>query len=225
MHPELLFKYIDIHSHGLNTQSTDLIRIQNIFYQDFSKTRDEQFYASVGLHPWHTADHSINDQEFIKYITHPRIVAIGEIGLDKIRNVRFDRQVEVLLQQIRLAQEFTNKPLIIHCVKAFAELLAIKKNSNSKQTWIIHGFSGKAGLANQLIQAGFILSFGESLLSASYKHQEAFKATPIEHLFLETDESQIGIEAIYEKAAQLKCLSIHELKKRINQNFQKYFSK
>ena len=71
-----------------------------------------------------------------------------------------DLQKEVFLAQANLAEE-THKPLIIHCVKAWADLIACKKAVKPEMPWIIHGFRGNGELASQLVRLGFYLSFGD----------------------------------------------------------------
>ena len=88
------------------------------------------------------------------------VVAIGEAGLDTLAESPMDLQKEVFLAQANLAEE-THKPLIIHCVKAWADLIACKKAVKPEMPWIIHGFRGNGELASQLVRLGFYLSFGD----------------------------------------------------------------
>lgn len=133
-----------------------------------------------------------------------RFVLIGECGLDKKCGVSLDRQMEVFEDHIRFSEQL-HKPLIIHCVGCFNELMECRKKHNATQRWIVHGFRGKPQLAVQLLKAGMDLSFGEKL------NEESVKVTPLEHLFLETDESPIAIETIYERIALLKGCKPEEL--------------
>ena len=76
-----------------------------------------------------------------------------------------------------------DKPLVIHLVKAMSELLKLKQQIKPANPWIIHGFRGKAALAEECLRHGFYLSFGEKY------QEEALRITPAGRLFLETDES------------------------------------
>ena len=132
-------------------------------------------------------------------------------------------QLKVFKAQILLSEEY-QKPLIIHCVKSFQEVLLLKKEIKPQQPWIIHGFNKNSQVAASLIKNSCFLSFGKSLLK-NEKLQDAFKEIPLENIFLETDDSEIAIETIYKKAAEIKNVTIGEIKKNIHQNFNKIFIK
>jgi TatD DNase family protein len=138
--------------------------------------------------------------------------------LDKLKGAPLADQINIFEQQIALAKQL-NKPMIIHCVKAFAELIEIKKRLKVKIPMIIHGFNKKEALGKQLIDNGFFLSFGSALLQAG-----AGAASLIQSdlpFFLETDEAPISIVEIYETAANLKKCTVDELKACIFANWKK----
>ena len=102
-------------------------------------------------------------------------------------------------------QSVSKKPLIIHCVGYFNELLALKKKWNPTQLWIIHGFRGKPELAAQTLKSGCALSYGEHF------NAESVRLTPIEKIFVETDESILNINEIYQNIAIIKVCKIEDL--------------
>ena len=124
----------------------------------------------------------------------------------------------ILKKQIALAEEL-NKPLILHCVKAFDELIALKKELNIKVPIIIHGFNKNEELGEQLLAKGFWLSFGEAVLNKKSSLVKLIQKT--DNFFLETDDSGNSIEEIYHAVAYLKKCTINELKARIFANFKK----
>ena len=136
----------------------------------------------------------------------PEVVAIGEAGLDTLAESPMDLQKEVFLVQANLAEE-THKPLIIHCVKAWADLIACKKAVKPEMPWIIHGFRGNGELASQLVRLGFYLSFGDRF------NPSALRAAWPDFLFLETDDKSIDIRGVYQNVAE--ALDIPEEKLRI----------
>jgi TatD DNase family protein len=87
----------------------------------------------------------------------------------------------------------------------YNELFDLKKRCNPSVRWIIHGFRGKPQLAEQALKAGFDLSFGEKL------NEQSVRITPLENLFVETDESLLPIEQIYEKIASIRHCNIEDL--------------
>ena len=162
-----------------------------------------QWY-SVGVHPWESGS-AVCAEELEQAVRHPQVLAIGETGADKLAGVSMDRQLEVFRLHARLGMA-TGKPLLIHAVKAAAGLLELKKTMRPHNTWIIHGFRGKAQLAEMYLAHGFCLSFGERF------QPEALRLTPSDRLFLETDESVVSIDRIYARAAAVRQTSADSLK-------------
>ena len=110
----------------------------------------------------------------------PRVIAVGEAGLDRHRGGTPAVQEEVFRRQALLAEKY-RMPLIIHCVGRYGRLMELKKELVPAQPWIIHGFTGKPELARQLVAAGFGISLG---------HRSAptlREIIPAEHRFEETD--------------------------------------
>ena len=112
--------------------------------------------------------------------------------------------------------------VVIHCVAAFQELIAIKKKLNISVPMLIHGFSKNAQLAKQLVDNGFYISFGKYLL-INKELEAVFKSVPNNRFFLETDITDEGIEAVYELAAKYKGISVNEIQEIVNSNFNKVF--
>ena len=177
-------------------------------------------YASVGIHPWHlTLENSESQWEALRQsVKDKRIIAIGECGLDKLQGPSLELQTSLFKQEATLAEE-CSLPLIIHCVKAFNELIQLKKEIPPRQPWIIHGFRGKLPLAADCIRHGFYLSIGSRFQA------DALKAIPLDHLFIETDESEESIGSIYQRIAETKGISLQELTEAINKNVREVFFK
>lgn len=116
--------------------------------------------CSVGLHPWHVDDTWQQQLEHLRQdLLLPNVVAIGECGLDMVKGPELSLQQAAFEAQILLAESH-HLPLIIHCVRAFDQLLQLHKKYNPQQLWIVHGFRGKPQLAQQLLARGIRLSFG-----------------------------------------------------------------
>ena len=114
------------------------------------------------------------------------------------------------------------KPLIIHCVSAFQELIAIKKELSITVPIIIHGFSKNEILANQLIREGFYLSFGKYLIK-NPELKNVFKQLPLNQVFLETDTIEETIEDVYTLAASYKEIEVETVKIQLLKNFKFVF--
>lgn len=215
--------YIDIHCH--QTAANQTLEIINIATQDFDLSERSNGFYSLGLHPWHL-DREGTDIALGKMRaagSDPNLLAIGECGLDKAISRPLTLQTAAFISQTTLASQL-GKPLIIHCVRAFNELIQIKQSTpNTQIPWIIHGFSGKPALANQLLKHGFYLSFGAALLNPRSHANEALGVTPADRLFLETDTAEQTIDVIYASAAKMRGLDIASLQRQILSNFKRVF--
>ncbi|MFZ4414158.1 MAG: TatD family hydrolase [Bacteroidales bacterium] len=213
---------IDFHSHIKRPiQGKKIFNVLTI--NDFPK--DKGLLFSVGMHPWYLQPLLWNNDfnAFEAVIAQDDVIAIGECGLDWSTVAKQDMQKVVFSKHLHWAEKF-DKPLIIHCVKAFNELMAMCKKANLKQACIIHGFNNNLKIADQLIKAGFYLSFGKDLLEANSNAAQAIKITPLEKIFLETDDSDISIEAVYERAGALLAINSDTLNQQIDANFEKVFN-
>lgn len=177
-------------------------------------------YFSLGIHPWFIECQTVDTafQTFARYEHHPKLLAIGECGLDKCIDTAMDKQIDIFTYQIKFAERI-GKPLIVHCVRAYAELLQLKKSLAPTHPWIIHGFTGKPALAAQLLKHGCYLSFGKALLPAGSQASLAFKSSPINRLFLETDAADASIDTIYAAAAKIRGVDLANLRHQIHTNF------
>lgn len=216
--------YINIHTHTINLRNGIIIyNAMNI--SDIPKVKDN-FYISTALNPWYLKpdlwNNPLNDYE--EAVSDEDIIAIGDCGIDMTVKIKADVQKTVFGKHLQWAEKY-DKPLIIHCNNAFNEVIALKKKTNIKQACIIHGFTNNINIARQVLNADFYISYGEALLQNNSNAAQAIKITPLDRLFLETDESEHTIMEIYSKAAELLEIDIEVLKKQINDNFNKVFIK
>jgi TatD DNase family protein len=190
----------------------------NCYPKDWKKKH--LYYYSIGIHPWYIDTQAVaNELEIItNALQDKNCLALGECGLDKLTTTNFELQKEVFIKQLVLAKKY-NKPVIIHCVKAFDELLIIKKQFPNI-VMIIHGFSKSNALAKQLQKHGFYLSFGKHIL----KHPEILKDLTIAKIFLETDDAAIRIDTIYDKVSKVLNISKKQLEKQLTENFKNIFN-
>jgi len=213
--------YIDIHTHHSQCRN---ICIQNIVIENKMPIFiNQNNYYSAGIHPWYLPE-NVNESLYIlrKTLQSKKIIAIGEIGLDFHPNIikknSKKQQIEIFKQQIALGDKL-QKPLIIHCVKAWDILLELKNKNKNKIPWIIHGFNKNKELAKQLIKAGFYLSFGANIITNSV-NAEAIQTIPLNKIFLETDNQTIyDIKTIYTKASNLLNISKETLTQELIHNF------
>ncbi|HKC69537.1 MAG TPA: TatD family hydrolase [Bacteroidia bacterium] len=203
--------YIDIHTHKKKPAGVSIIN----YLDNFSKLPAAGFF-SVGIHPWYINEATENRfNELTEISRRPNVLAIGECGLDKVCNTNFTLQQQYFIKQIQLANTL-RKPVIIHCVRAYNETIQLLQQQKVQVPAIFHGFNKNNTLAKQLINKGYYLSFGKHLLTTTVA--ETFKTIPLEKIFLETDDSEMRIEDIYQAAANIKNVSITDLKKQLIKN-------
>lgn len=208
-------EFFNFHTHQF-TNKTDILELVNQYPQEFNA--EIPFY-SIGIHPWYIAEDRIDaDLKTIEEkLQTQNCLAIGECGLDKRTEVPLDQQIIVFKKQLALAEKY-KKPVVIHCVAAFQEVIAIKKEMKISVPMIIHGYSKNIQTANQLIAAGFYLSFGKYLLR-NPELKTVFQQIPNDRFFLETDTVEESIKQVYNLAAEYKNNTINELQEIISSNF------
>ena len=212
-------EFFNLHTHKYTYQS-HVLELVNQYPQEFDDTIP---YYSIGIHPWFIAKERIEtDLSIIESkLLEANCLAVGECGLDKRIEIPMELQQIVFEKQLVLAQK-CQKPVVIHCVAAFQELIAIKKKLNISVPMLIHGFSKNAQVAKQLVDNGFYISFGKYLL-LNKELEAVFKSVPNNRFFLETDMLKEGIEVVYELAAKYKGISVKEIQELVNSNFLEAF--
>lgn len=212
-------KYFNLHTHQFTNQD-DVLELVNQYPQEFDASIP--FY-SIGIHPLFIDENRLEKdfQVVDEKLALPECLALGECGLDKRSETSFEVQQLVFEKQLALAEKH-QKPVVIHCVAAFQELIEIKKRLRITVPMIIHGFSKKVELAKQLIDNGFYVSFGKNLLR-NPELESVFKSIPNNRFFLETDTIEEGIEDVYALAAKYKEIELSELQEIVCKNFKAVF--
>lgn len=173
------------------------------------------FPYSIGIHPQDIDVNNLEQQfSWMKSMMFQNCFAIGECGLDSLVSIDQKIQEDVFLRQIMVANE-VKKPMIIHCVRKFYEVISFKKKA--EQPMIIHGFNKKHQIAEGLLANNFYLSFGKAVLY-NLSLQDILKNTPLDKLFLETDNEDFSIEELYDKVSEIKGISLEQLNEQILEN-------
>lgn len=212
-------QFFNLHTHKFTNQA-DVLELVNQYPQEF----DEKIpFYSIGIHPWYIDENRLEkDLEIIEdKLQQKKCLAIGECGLDKRIEISLDLQKAVFEKQLVLAEKY-KKPVVIHCVAAFQEVIEIKKKLQINVPMLIHGFSKNEQVAKQLTDNGFYISFGKYLLR-NPELESVFKSIPNDRFFLETDTIEEGIREVYALAAKYKDLELNELLGIINKNYKTVF--
>lgn len=195
-------------------------------------------YAAVGMHPHDAKDMRETDYTQLEQWTkHPRVVAIGEIGLD----YHYDLsprpvQKEVFLRQLDLARK-TGKPFIIHEREAHADTLEIIRSAARGLKGVFHCFSGSVETAREYLKMGFYISVaGPVTFSKSGKTKEVAKFVPLDRLLVETDSPYLTpqphrghrnepayVRLVAEEIASLRNLPLEEVAAATTANVRRLF--
>lgn len=195
-------------------------------------------YAAVGIHPENCGDFAPAMTDGLRALAKaPKVVAIGEIGLDYYwaENPPRELQQEVLRRQLALAQEL-HLPVIIHDRDAHADTLAIVREF-PQVTGVFHCFAGSVEMAQALIKMGWMLSFnGAATFKNAKKAPEVIAAVPLEKLMIETDAPYLTpvphrgerndssyVRFVAEKIAEIKGISAEEVEKATWENGKAFF--
>lgn len=195
----------------------------------------DPLYAAVGIHPQVTKDAS---EEILRKIgdlalSHPKVKAIGEIGLDYYY-LYTDKEIqkEWFARQIELAKDL-NLPFLIHDREAHGDTLSIlKEHKSPAMRGILHCFSGSLETAKELIRLGFYISFaGPVVFPRSIRLKEVAAALPLERILIETDSPYLtpppnrgkrndpfNVYYVAEELARLKKLPVEEIISRTREN-------
>ncbi|MGV8964045.1 MAG: TatD family hydrolase [Candidatus Saccharimonadaceae bacterium] len=211
----------DIHTHQILLEDNDdpyHSCILDVYPLEFevAKVTYQRHSFSCGIHPWYSEDSESQLNYLTEIANDPRIIAIGETGLDKIKGPSFEMQIPVFKRHIELSEQL-KKPLIIHAVKAWDQLYSIRKEMKPTQPWIIHGFRGNPQVTQQLAKAGFLFSLGDKF------NVDSLEFIPVESLFCETDEDEMDIREVYLQVAQALNQDIEEFAAQVAMNVHRVF--
>lgn len=215
------FTYFDAHTHK-KYKDSNVEFVRNAFHHlSILQLNNVPYHFSVGIHPW---DVQLNNQASLNRVKetahHPRCVAIGECGLDYFIKSDKNIQKNIFIEHVKIAEELS-KPLIIHCVRAYHDLVPILKNL--KIPVILHQYNGNANISHSFLQnESIFFSFGRQLFSSNFD-TEIFSVLPLNRILFETDSTDKHIEDVYEKAALLFDLDFEQLVVQLQNNTRAIF--
>jgi len=209
--------FIDVHSH--NNDEVEHIKV--VAYDPSTPYLLGNGYYSIGVHPWNAASCPTHGLEAFLDNCSTLCLAVGEIGLDKRCSVPFSIQKEAFIKQLDIARKL-GKPAIIHCVKAYPEMVQIAKQYSDIQL-IFHAFWGSPQIVDLLSSnSNSYFSFGIRELKRQHC-DSLLRLIPKNRLFFETDEASQGIEICYTIAANYLNINPQSLAIQVKHNFDKVF--
>ena len=200
--------------------------------------KHEQLYATVGMHP-HDAKNLTPDvlKSFRELLDHPKVIALGEIGLDYYRNLSpHNVQKEAFEKQLNLAEEM-EMPIIIHNRDAYMDILPILEARKGKVRGVLHCFTGDIELMHRSIKIGLHIGIGGIVTFPNAKDMQAIATeVPAERLLIETDCPWLApqfrrgkrnepayVPAVAEKIAELRDTSVEAIGEITTKNFDTLF--
>lgn len=157
-----------------------------------------QLYAALGLHPLYIAQHTDDDLALLDTLLSqrdPRVVAVGEIGLDLFMETpMFEQQQRLLKAQFALAKRET-LPVILHSRRSHDQLAAMLRQAKLPATGVVHGFAGSLSQAQAFIRLGFAIGVGGTISYArAQKTRQVMAQLPLSSLLLETDAPDMPLQ-------------------------------
>lgn len=197
--------YFDFHTHNKNAINA----IINLFHNE---SPEQDFIYSIGVHPWHILpEKTLKELKLLNKTTKlSNIVAIGECGFDKNAKADFELQKSIFIKHVELSESL-KKPITIHCVGYYEELIKLKKELKPSQVWVFHGYNKNAVILKKLINAGFFISIGPATIKNLPKTKVFLEVIPMDKLLLETDDYKVSIEEVYKAVGNIIDISPKEL--------------
>lgn len=207
--------YIDFHTHKQSAPD-GVITVYNLLVHE--ETSIPKHFYSAGLHPWYADKLSTAELSRVLDLhgTRLNLIALGEAGLDKVCKIPIQIQKDVFELQLNKAV-ILSKPVIIHCVKAWEEMLEITRHYHVPM--ILHGYNGSDQLTANLVKRGFFFSIGPMILNPNSSISHAIRYIPISSIFCETDESDQPIQSVYDAVSGYLKMKETDLRRTVFENF------
>jgi TatD DNase family protein len=211
--------YINVHTHHQQRLNAVPFIVEIVNYYEHFELAKDSATCSMGLHPWYIQNLNEQMAALEQHASAMNVLAIGECGLDKLCKTPWPLQQAAFEAQIQLANTL-NKPLIIHCARAYSEVLQLLHRAEVPV--IFHGFNKKLSLAREITDKGYYLSFGAALLTGK-GIQEMFAQLPDNCFFLETDHDHIIIAEVYRVAASIRKTTEDVIILQLQQQYKNVF--
>lgn len=215
----------------------------SVTLEDFPRVRQmaqdyAHIYASVGVHPDYETVASVSAEELVALADHPKVVAIGETGLDYYRlKGDLEWQRDRFRSHIRAARQ-CGKPLIIHTRSAAEDTLRVMREEGAAQAGgVMHCFTESWEMAAAAIEMGFFISFSGIVTFKNAKDlREVARRVPLENMLIETDAPYLApvpyrgktnqpgyVRHVAEEIARLKGVELDEVAQKTSDNFYRLF--
>lgn len=212
--------YLNFHTHQVTEDNT--IEFYNIDLRKGPSEFHKGDFQCLGLHPWWlTPEYLEKLPSFKEVMTGAEVLCIGEIGLDRVCEVDFELQLKVFKFLLKVAKERKDTFVVIHCVKAYSDVIQCVKETGFQGRLVFHDYNGDSKITKELIKKGCYFSYGNMLYKESSRGYKSLKSIPLERIFIETDDQRkFSIKDAYERVSAIKRVSVRDLQKIILSNFE-----
>lgn len=212
--------FIDIHTHQ-HYHDEDVLSLRSLFLTETLKGKQKH---TVGVHPWEIVK-TPNEWETIlrKKLSHGDCLGLGECGIDRAIQTPIDLQLSFLEKQLKLYREFPQKLVVVHCVRAYSDLIPFFKQY-PELNYLLHDYNGGVEQTLELMKFSCYFSYGQKLDQLQSKAMKSLSHIPLDRLFLETDDSKIHIIEQYQKLADLKEIEIGVVRNQLYKNYRVLFN-
>ena len=177
---------------------------------------------SAGIHP-KLIDKSFSENfaAVTRLASHPHCAAIGEGGIDFFSSATVEEQKEAFMQHLRLAQQYA-KPVIIHCVRAYSEIISALNAARFQLPVVMHSYNGNIQTTQQLLRRENIyFSFSDKILAPNCAALKSLDIIPIERILIETDNSNSQLQPIVTLISSIKRVGEETIKECNDKAFRK----
>jgi TatD DNase family protein len=213
---------IDAHSH-FKPGNSEVFVCRNAFDRVSEQTLDRlQYPVSVGTHPWWAHQFKSRKARILSLLPHPKVIAIGETGLDSLRGPAISLQMEAWNGHVQMAKDY-GLPLILHAVRTHENLFSGVQKANVPV--LFHGFSGGIKLLTKIYaEENTYVSFGPSFFRKPDRYS-LLQSCPINRWLLESDNTQTPVSHCYALAAEIMGVSVPDLALLLKKNAQAFFGR
>jgi TatD DNase family protein len=217
--------YIDFHTHQKASPDENVISIYSHFELEEDPLVSAPHFFCAGAHPWFLPEDIEKLFERLAYLSKKeRFIAIGEIGLDRLKGGEIQTQMFFLKSQIDFALSVDSPAIIFHCVRSFDLFFQVLKNTKYQGALVFHDYNGNEQITDTLLENPSVyFSLGSMVMRQN--QGQLLKRIPKERIFFETDDHPYSVKTIYHTYSKLTGTPVEVLKEQIISNFNLIFSK
>lgn len=222
-------RYFDVHTHRpREDRKSDQVFSVDIREALEGKGYDTESPFCMGIHPWYI-DEIVIDEAYDLVedaVNFQNFMSMGEMGLDRTIETSIESQKEVFTKQIEIAIKHNVYSLMLHCVRAYPDIISLVRFSEYRGSLIFHDYNGNPDITEQMLRHNCYFSYGSKLFNENSGGFKSFTHIPNHLILLETDDMEDHtIEEVYERAAELLNMPVAKLDLIIQENAELAFGK